>query len=79
MYLMSELKGWYIRTSGILSEVIILGAKMAEAQKLGTWNTIFAALRMRRGVVKVVVGVGVFLVSIVLPEKLSVMSRRGKF
>lgn len=49
---------------------------MAEAL---TWNTIFAALRMRRGVVKVVVGVGVFLVPIVLPEKLSVMPRRGKF
>ena len=50
---------------------------MAEAQELGTWNAIFAVLRMRRGVVKVVVGVGVFLVPIVLSGKLCVMSRRG--
>lgn len=43
------------------------------------WNIIFVAFRTRRGVVKVVVGVGVFLVLIVLFEKLSVMFRRGKF
>ena len=74
---MPKINGWYIRTREILSEVIDLGTKMAEAQELGTWNAIFVVLRMRRGVVKVVVGVGVFLVRIVLSGKLCVMSRRG--
>lgn len=34
-----------------LQEVIILGARTAKAQELGAGNTIFAVLRIRRGVI----------------------------